>query len=97
MAILSPLHLEGWEIGRAPTLPVSRTFWIINHTFPLPPLPSLPHPPPPLTLSPAPALLLSISFFQHKGPPPLVHMPARHGSSRSTAPHLLRAGCCTSS
>jgi hypothetical protein len=46
MAILSPLHLEGWEIGRAPPLPVSRTFWIISHTLPSTPspLPPLPNP-----------------------------------------------------
>ena len=92
MAILSPLHLEGWEIGRAPPLPVSRTFWIISHTLPSTPSP-LPPLPNPFPSSSSPPFYLFLSA--QGSPPPLCTCPS--GMAAVEVPHLMRAGCCTSS
>jgi hypothetical protein len=91
MAILSPLRLEGWVIGRAPTVPESRLYRSLAiHSL-------LPPPSPPL-FSPNPQLQFSsfLSLSSAQGcPPPLCTCPP--GMAAVEVPHLLRAGCCTRS
>jgi hypothetical protein len=69
MAILSPLRLEGWVIGRAPTVPESRLSRSLAIHSLLPP-PSPPSSPPTPSSSSPPFYL----FLPHKGaPPPCAH------------------------